>query len=125
MYSSLRWLMAAGLLLAGLALAVAPAFAEKVPPPANSGVIDGAKFFSEDAVKKARERVEQIRKDYGKGLFIETIDKAESKDAVDRMASEKYKEHQVGGVYVLICKEPQRLRIQVGERTRQRAFTPT
>jgi len=123
MTTSLRWLLAAGLVTAGLGLSVAPVAASKAPPPANSGIIDGAKLFSEDAVKKARDRVEQIRKDYGKGLFIETIAKAESKDAVDRMAADKYKDHQVGGVYVLICKDPQRIRIQVGDKTRQRAFT--
>jgi len=123
MYSSLRWLLAAGLLTAGLALTVTPVFATKVPPPAHSGVIDNAKLFSEDAVKKARERVVQIQKDYGKGLFIETIAKAESPDAVDRMAADKYKERDVGGIYVLICKEPRRIRVQVGDKTRQRAFT--
>src|SRR5262245_20881833 len=123
MSSSLRWLMAAGLLTAGLTLTIAPVFASKAAPPANSGVLDNAKLFSDDAVKKARDRVERIRTDYGKGLVIETIAEAKNKDEVKEIARKKYEEHKVGGVYVLISKSPPEIRIQVGEKTRQRAFT--
>src|SRR5262245_63428790 len=125
MYSSLRGLLAAALLAAGLALIVAPASATKAPPPkGNSGIIDEAGLFSADAVKRARDRVEQIRNEYGKGLFIETIPTAEDKAAVRKMADRKYDEHKVGGVLVLICKGLGYQYVVLGKTTEKRAFTP-
>lgn len=124
MWKSLRGLPLAALVLTGLALLAAPAAAEKSPgPKGHSNVIDNAGFFSDDIVKKARSRVELIRDDFGKGLWIETIAKADSKDAVKSMAIRKYDEHKVGGVLVLISKEPEYLYIEMGKETAKRAFT--
>jgi uncharacterized membrane protein YgcG len=108
--------------LASLAVAVAPV------------VRDDAHFFSDDARKQADRKLRDIYRDYGKDLLIETFAEipADREEAFKREGKEGFfgtwardraKEEVVNGVYVLICKKPPHLQIEVGTHTRQKAFT--
>jgi S1-C subfamily serine protease len=95
-------------------------------------VKDGGKFFSDDAVKKANEGIKEIEKKYDHDLLVETFAtvpggeaeaakvKAMSKDDraayFRKWARELLKEEQVNGVYVLACKEPSHLVVEVPAR---------
>ena len=95
-------------------------------------VKDGAKFFGDDAVKKANEAVKEFAKKYERDLLIETFPtvpggeaeaakvKAMSKDDraayFRKWARERVKEEQVNGVYVLATKEPPHLVVEVPAR---------
>jgi S1-C subfamily serine protease len=95
-------------------------------------VKDGGKFFSDDAVKKSNEGIKEIEKKYERDLLIETFAtvpggeaeaakvKAMSRDDraayFRKWARERLKEEQVNGVYILACKEPSHLVVEVPAR---------
>lgn len=123
-----RWLLAPAL-LAGLLVFVGPA-AAVFPPP----VRDDGKFFAAEALEKANKKVKQIYEEYGKDVVIETF------AAIPADLEKKYKEVGkkeffadwartratalgVHGVYVLICKSPGRIEVEVDKETRKKAFT--
>jgi uncharacterized membrane protein YgcG len=122
MLSTPRWLVPAVLVgclgLAHPARAEKEAFAFKVK--------DGAKLFSKEAVEKANKKIEEVKRDYKKDLLIETAAAApadkKSDEGFTRWAAERYREEDVRGVYVLICKDPPKFRIRVGERTSAKGF---
>jgi hypothetical protein len=88
---------------------------------------DEGKFFSPEAVKKANEEIRAIYQRFGKDLLIETFpavpnDQAEKVAAMSRDERAKYFEHWareraeaevVRGVYILVCRKPSHLQVQV------------
>jgi uncharacterized membrane protein YgcG len=130
---------AAPMLLLGLALLLSPAFssaARAVEPK----VRDNAKFFSDDAWKKALARIEQIHEKFGKDLAIDTLpiipepqqtpyanvkDDPEKRVAFfDDWARQRERELNVDGVYVMIIKQPPHLQVVFAKNTqREGMFT--
>jgi uncharacterized membrane protein YgcG len=115
-----RWRMVGmglllGLLCAGRAGAVAPE------------IKDEAKFFSEDAVKKANKQIREIARKYDKDLLIETVagvpaDQAERVKDMSAAERDKFMRNWaedradaavVRGVYILVVKDPAHLQIVV------------
>jgi len=131
MLHSFRWLIfmaaiAVCLLIATTIEAVAPE------------IQDGGKFFSAAAVKKADERIREIYRKHGRDVLIETFGTVPTADAeqVERMDNEKrsayfkqwakarIQQRVVNGVYVMICKEPRYLYVEVHEETKSPKFAP-
>jgi uncharacterized membrane protein YgcG len=118
--------------LLGWLVAVAPVSAA-VPPV----IKDDAKFFSDKARTEADAKIKEIYRDFHKDLFIETLpsvppDKAKDVNLKDRSARERFFEEWarerfrnagVNGIYVLICKDPPHIQVEVGNETREKAFT--
>jgi uncharacterized protein len=112
-------------------LAVAPAFA------LTPQVKDDAHFFSAGAVDKADQVIQEIKDRYHKDLLIETVktapderaDKVKHMDRSERerffadWARERARREGINGVYVLICKDPGHVQVEVGNETKQKAFT--
>jgi uncharacterized protein len=116
-------------LLAGW-LATAGRAAAVFPPP----IRDEGKFFSAEALEKANRKVRQIYQRFQKDVVIETF------PAIPADLEQKYKEEEkaqffnewarkraeelgVNGIYILICKKPGRVEVEVGNQTQKRAFT--
>jgi uncharacterized membrane protein YgcG len=98
-------------------------------------VKDEAKFFSADAVTKANTALKEIKEQTARDLLIETFSEIpegrkkdyspEKKDEFfSKWATDNARERKVVGVYVLICKDPARVQVEVGKATAQRAFPP-
>jgi hypothetical protein len=101
------------------------------------GVQDNASFFQLDSVLKAREAIQQFRREYHRDLFIETFEHVPSADQtrVSKMWSrqaERYfsewattraKTIGVDGVYILICRKPQHVHVLVYPSTPEQAFS--
>ncbi|NBO93660.1 MAG: TPM domain-containing protein, partial [Planctomycetia bacterium] len=95
-----------------------------------SSIDDNAGMFSKDAVAKANAKVAQMKRDYGRDVVVETF--AEAKDAekanADKgryfsdWAKKRYEERKTQGILVLICKSPNYVYVQVGDKTRQMAI---
>jgi uncharacterized membrane protein YgcG len=124
-----RFLMAAVALLSWLACAAAFSAAAEAP-----GVNDEAQFFSAEAVAQANQKIQKIAADYPKNnLRIETVpavpaelqgkfkelgpDKFFSFWATKRMQDAKFT-----GIYVLLCRRPGQLQVEVDKQTRAKAF---
>src|SRR5206468_3972314 len=99
----------------------------------NPHVQDEGGFFSADAVAKANEKIAQIKRDYGKDLYVETWPyisdsrkgdyQPEEKDAIfKRWADEIGQKNKVDGIVVLICRTPSYLQVTAGKKTIQQAF---
>lgn len=97
-------------------------------------VNDEGRFFSAAAVDKASQKINDIYRDYGKDLLIETVpripdDLQQRYKALGRRkffvdwAMKRAEESGCKGVYLLLCKSPGYLQIYVGEVTRRRGFT--
>ena len=107
-----------------------------VGPPLAAGsprVGDEAKFFSPAAIEKANQKIRQIGRDYDKDVLIETVPRIpldlqpKYRDLGKRKffvywAMKRAEEAGIKGIYVLLCKTPGHLQIEVGRVTRQRAF---
>src|SRR5262249_39045409 len=90
-------------------------------------VKDTGKFFSEDAIKKANDQIREIARKYDRDLLVETyesvpsgdVDKVKnmSKDEVNtyfrKWAEDRAQARVVNGAYVLICKEPKYLYVEI------------
>src|SRR5208283_4112714 len=96
-------------------------------------VHDNAGFFSADALHKADAIIKEIKQDYKEDLLIETYKtippekqeafKSEGKEKFfQQWALERARAAGITGVYILICKDPGHLQIEVGNNTRKRAF---
>src|SRR5438128_360621 len=100
MFGSLR-LFLVPLAAAGFLALVQPAHASKASDPGRTGVDDGAKLFSTEAVEKADARLKALALKSGHGLFVETMDtvptawKKQVEDnrdvAFPKLAEERYK----------------------------------
>jgi uncharacterized membrane protein YgcG len=100
-------------------------------------VQDGAGFFKPETIAKANDLLAEIGKKHDKDLLIETYatvpaDKVEAVKAMDKEARAKFfqewansraRRRRVNGVYVLICKEPGHIQVEVGHETQKIAFT--
>jgi uncharacterized protein len=105
------------------------------------GVRDDAKFFKGDTLLAVRKKTLEIHQAYKKDLLFETyesywnIEGAETNKAKHKLddieyrklfaerAMERAKGQRVNGIYVLICRDPAHLVVEVGNETRQKAFT--
>lgn len=99
---------------------------------------DKGEFFSKEALEKAEGKIEAIKTNYNKDVLIETFaklpeaaankyaraktDKEKGKFWID-FSGERYDKRGVSGIYVLISREPRRIVLGVGEKTKQKAFT--
>jgi uncharacterized membrane protein YgcG len=106
------------LTLAGPASAVAPE------------IKDEAKVFSPEAVKKANDMIRDIARKHGVDFLVETFntvpgeqaEKVKGLDPQERTkffqswARERINHHVVHGVYVLVCKNPQYIRVEVSDK---------
>ena len=115
-------------LLVALAVLIGGGPAHAVAPI----VQDRAKFFSTDAVKKANEQLRELYVKHDKDLFIEThetvpadqIEKVKTMSREERLkffedwAKSRIQQRAVNGVYVLICKEPTILFVEVSPKAR-------
>jgi uncharacterized membrane protein YgcG len=104
---------------------------------ATPGVKDNAGFFSETAIRKANEGIRDIERRFHKDLVVETfrappdaeadkvrkMDKAERERFFNEWALGRARQEEVNGIYILICKDPAHLELEVGNKTRQEAFT--
>ena len=120
---------------------VALLFASSLPatvsaPPEKARVFevrDKAKFFSDEAVKKANDDIRELARKYDREILVETFPappegkvekvKALNKDERTKFfkewAHERIKAENVNGLYVLVCREPAHLYVDVaGARAR-------
>ena len=93
---------------------------------------DEAKFFSAEAIKKANEQILEIARKFERDLLIETVAgvAAESQEKVksmskeerskffDTWAKERAEKVAVNGVYILVCKEPSYVQIELYPKSR-------
>jgi len=126
---SLRWALLACLLLARFA-----GFAAADDAPA---VRDAAGFFAPDTARKANEDIAALKKQYQVDVLIETfpsvvpdkLKQFQDTNAADRTqffidwSLERAAAAKLRGVYVLICRNPSYLHIEVGKNTQKQAFT--
>ncbi len=116
-------------MLAGWLAGIGPASAAVTPR-----VSDEARFFSPDAVAKANQKIREIYRDYGKDLLIETVLRVppDMQTKYKALGKRKFFAHWAikraedsgcKGIYILLCKSPGHLQIEVGRSTRQRGFT--
>lgn len=85
---------------------------------ANAEVVDTAGMFSSSALTEANQQLEEVKRKSGKELVIETIEEVGQADA-NALAIEKAKARKVNGVYVLISKKDRKLKIEIGNKTKQ------
>jgi uncharacterized membrane protein YgcG len=102
-------------------------------------VKDDGGFFTADAVRKANDEIQEIKRQHKKDLVIETfkaVPAAKLKQFEDtpksgqdkffaEWAQERYRTAGVDGVYLLICRNPSKLRVAIGEPILKKAFTAT
>lgn len=99
-------------------------------------VYDDGKFFSDKTILQADGILQQIRTEFGKDVVVETFAAIPEslRDAYkqqDRRAffeswlRSRAQHYGVNGVFILICRNPGRLELEPGARTRQEAFTIT
>jgi uncharacterized protein len=107
------------------------------PAPLSAQVRDPAHFFSEDTVRKADEVIRAIRSEHRETLLIDTIatvpddmaaqvKKMSEEDRnryFQKLAEGRAADSGISGVYVLICKAPGHVQVEVGDQTRKKAFT--
>lgn len=124
MRPSVRWPFPVALVAACLAAA---------PVAAAPEIKDDARFFSADAVSKANQAIKELKEQTARDLLIETFAeipegrkkdyKPETRDAFfAQWASVNAREHKVAGVYILLCKSPARVQVEVDKYTQRRAF---
>lgn len=119
---------------AGLALLAVGVLTLTASPAAVAPEIkDDGKFFSAEAVKKANVHIRDIAAKYDRDVLIETFetppgeggDKVKELDAqgreafFEKIALQRAKFRVVHGLYVLVCKEPRFLFIEVSPRARK------
>ncbi|MCY2992811.1 MAG: TPM domain-containing protein [Planctomycetota bacterium] len=100
---------------------------------ASHGVNDDGKFFSADAVARASQKIKDLYRDYQKDLLIDTVplippslkaeyDKEGKKKFFQSWSRKRAGDVKVKGIYILICRQPGHLQIEVDETTRDRGF---
>jgi hypothetical protein len=114
-------------LLAGCLLAGGLPAAQKDTPARP--VEDAANLFSAEARSRANALLADIKRDTRKELYVETFSTPpeaykdrKPADYADQWAADLFKQRQVDGVFVLVCKQPPLLRIRVGNVTREKGF---
>src|SRR5262249_48668481 len=128
-----RWILSA-LALAGLVAVAGVAVAALV-----SEVKDDGGFFTAEAIKKANREIKAIKEQLKHDLVIETFkevqadkkadfekiakDTKEKARFFDEWAHQRFRELDVNGIYIMICKNPTFLEVRVGNDARKKAFT--
>jgi hypothetical protein len=128
MQPTTRFLSLPALLLGWLGLVgtVAAVF-----PPA---IKDDGKMFTSEGLEKANKKIKEIYQNYKKDVVIETFAAIPSdlekkfkdkkkEDFFREWAESRTKDLGVNGIYVLICKEPRYLYIDIDRESRKKAFT--
>ncbi|MGL4555747.1 MAG: TPM domain-containing protein, partial [Gemmataceae bacterium] len=119
MTGSIRTMMLAAALAPGVALA--------------ASVEDGAKLFGKEAVEKAERKIATFERGTHRDFVVETfaeakdLDKAKGPDKGDYFrdwARDRYRTRGVQGVYVLVTREPGRVQVEVGDRTKAHGVSP-
>src|SRR5215471_16140479 len=119
--------LAVAMLLASMALA---SMAQAMP---NPRVQDDGGFFSADAIATANERIAQIKRDFGKDLFIQTVSGVpESRRASFRPEQRQQffqqwsleigQANKVDGIVVLISRDPGYLQVAPSHEMLKQAF---
>src|SRR5579884_3425175 len=109
---------------------------------ASAEVRDDGKFFKADTVAKVNKEIQDIHDRYKKDVVVETyksykdIDvpetskesvkletKEERNKAFNEWALERARKLKVNGIYILICREPSHLQVEVGKNTLTKEFT--
>lgn len=107
-----------------------------VPTTTQAAAIrDDAEFFGEKALKRAEAELAELRKKTGKEVRIETferppstaediekLDKTERAKFFDRLARERATLEKTKGIYILICKHPGHVQVEVDRQTREQGF---
>jgi len=120
-----------GLVLAGLALDWGT---PRALAAVSARVNDAGNFFSPATIEQANAKIHALRREFGKDLLVETFAKvpvdleARYQDLgknrfFSEWADRRAVEARIVGVYVLLCREPARLQVEVGKTTRLKAFT--
>ena len=92
--------------------------------PASAQVKDAGGFFSADAVAKADAKIQEIDRQFNKSILVESVSEIPNDlkpryeeqgkaKFFSQWAAERAKEAGVKGVYVLLCKQPPHLQIEV------------
>jgi TPM domain len=93
---------------------------------------DDAKYFTPEAIKKANEQIREIARKHGMDLLIETFESVpadqlekvkgmsgkEKEDFFHHWAEQRAEAEVVNGVYVLVCREPTYLYVEVTPKAR-------
>jgi uncharacterized membrane protein YgcG len=116
-------------LLIGIVLA--PGWSQEDPKPKDPKetkarvrlVQDEAKLFSKETIAEVNAIVAKIRAKHKKDLFIETVLNGPERDKAAEWAQERFNEHKIDGVYIVITKKPGIFRIVVGKATLKELFT--
>ncbi|HLJ10719.1 MAG TPA: TPM domain-containing protein [Planctomycetaceae bacterium] len=118
--------------VAGLAIfAVAQA-----PSSFAAEIKDAAGFFTEKALDKANAEIAQLHKQTGKEVRIETfktvpggkadevakMDKADRERFFEKWARERATKERAKGIFILICKQPGHVEVEVDRQTRNQGF---
>lgn len=104
------------------------------PAAVAASISDDGKFFSAAAVAKAEGKINEINRDYKKDLLIVTVAKvpeplqAKYKELGKNeffvyWARKRAEEAKVRGMYILICRDPEHLQMEIDRETRVKAFT--
>jgi uncharacterized membrane protein YgcG len=118
----------------GLVAVAAVLVSISIAQATGAGIKDAAGFFSREAIGTAEQQIAAIHTKFGKDLRVETYasiptDRADQYTPEKRnaffatWAYQRAKALGLDGVIVLICKDPAFLQVEVGDRTKQRAFT--
>jgi uncharacterized membrane protein YgcG len=126
MHTPGRRLLAVSLLAGCLLVGAVPA-AQKGAPARP--VEDAANLFSAEARSRANAILADIKRDTRKELYVETFstppeayrDKKPA-DFASQWAADLFRQRQVDGVFVLVCKQPALLRVRVGNVTREKGL---
>ncbi len=105
--------------------------------PAHSAEIsDDAGFFSRRALDKANSELAALRREYGKDVRIESFDsvpagksdevakmeRSERARFFDKWARDRATAEHVKGIYILICRHPGHVQVEVDRQTRGQGF---
>jgi hypothetical protein len=105
--------------------------ARAVFPPA---IKDDGKFFTADGLEKANKKIREIYQNYKKDVVVETLPalSADQEKKLKDEGKEKFfaqfavsraKELGVNGIYIVFCKKPTHLQVEMDPGTRKKAFT--
>src|SRR5579863_1385682 len=96
-------------------------------PAARAQIRDEAHLFQSQAISKAEQRIEEMRRRFGKTLLLETLqapppecvkdinlgDAKMRKEFFDAWVEKAIEDSKLNGIYVLICMEPEVVRVAV------------
>src|SRR5687767_10490012 len=117
-HTACKWSLAAALF--GLLLVPGAALSQRAKQ-----VQDESGLLSPSAISQANKLIATIKERHRKDLFIETVQKGVDKEKASQWARDRFNSSGIDGVYVVISNNPKYYRIQVGDRTDDRHFTPS